>query len=191
MIELASKKMPQGALFIGVNVSALVFFILFVLAPLWSHFTSRNEDILENAAQLAHFQSLVRSSNSLAKKSPEAGDPFLPGSEERIVSADLQANLKAVGAAAGVRLLGIRGLEGKRYHQMRMVTVGMELEGSLPAIRDLILAIENQTPTLFVAEASLRSATEGDDGLIRAELRVRGAMRESGSVTGVDEAISQ
>ena len=82
-------------------------------------------------------------------------------------------------------------MEGKRYQQMRMVTVGMELEGSLPAIRDLILAIENQTPTLFVAEASLRSATEGDDGLIRAELRVRGAMRESGSVTGVDDAISQ
>ena len=190
-MDFASNKMPRGALFIGFNSFALVFLILFVLAPLVSHFTSRSEDISENAAQLAHFQSIVRSSNILAKKSPDAGDPFLPGSEERIVSADLQANLKAVGTAAGVRLLGIRGLEGKRYQQMRMVTVGMELEGSLPAIRDLILAIENQTPALFVTEASFRSATEGDDGLIRAEIRVRGAMHERGAVTGADEAISQ
>ena len=191
MMDLVSNKMPRGALFVGFNASALVFLVLFVLGPLFSHFADRSEDISENVAQPAHFQSLVRSSNGLTRTSSQAGDPFLPGNEERIVSADLQANLKAVGTAAGVRLLGIRGLEGKRFQQMRMVSVGLELEGSLSAIRDVIRAIESQTPMLFVTEASLRSATEGDDGLIQAEIRVRGAMRESGSVTGADEAISQ
>jgi general secretion pathway protein M len=190
-MELASNKMPRGALFIAFNAFALVFSTLFVVAPLISHFVGRSEDIAENSAQLAHFQSIIRNSNILVGKSPQGADPFLPGNEERIVSADLQANLKAVGTAAGVRVLGIRGLEAKRFQQMRMVTVGMDLEGSLSAIRDVIQTIENQTPALFVTEASLQSATEGDDGVIRAEIRVRGAMRENGSAASANEAISQ
>jgi hypothetical protein len=55
----------------------------------------------------------------------------------------------------------------------------------------VLLAIENQTPFLFVTAASLRSATDGDDGLIRAELKVQGAMRDDGAAGGAGEAISQ
>ena len=62
-----------------------------------------------------------------------------------------------------------------------MVVVSAELEGSVPAIRDMILALENQTPFLFVTEASFRSVADGDGGPIRAELKVQGAMRDRGS----------
>jgi hypothetical protein len=71
-----------------------------------------------------------------------------------------------------VRFLGIHGLEGTRSQQLRMVAATLELEGPLPSIRNVILAIENQLPLLFVTAASLRSL-EGDEGLIRAELKVQ------------------
>jgi hypothetical protein len=74
---------------------------------------------------------------------------------------------------------------------LHSVAVGVDLEGSLPSIRNVLLAIENQTPFLFVTAASLRSATDGDDGLIRAELKVQGAMRDDGAAGGAGEAISQ
>jgi hypothetical protein len=67
----------------------------------------------------------------------------------------------------------------------------MELEGPAPAVRDLILAIENQMPFLFVATASLRSVADGDDALIRAELKVQGAMRDNGLPSNATGAASQ
>ena len=95
-----------------------------------AHFASRGEDISENAAQLAHFQNVTRNANDAGRQSlGRSGDPFLPGSEERIVSADLQASLKSMAANAGVNLLGIRGVPGSRSQQLHMVAVSVELEG--------------------------------------------------------------
>lgn len=191
MIDIVNKSIPRNTLFLSFNAFALVFVTLFVFAPLLSHFISRGEDISENVAQLTHFQNLVRNSNVLMSKRPQIGDPFLPGNEERIVSADLQANLKAIGTAAGASLVGIRALEGKRSQRLRMVTVGMELEGPLPAIRQVILAINNQMPMLFVTEASFQSKTDGDDGLIRAEIHVQGAMHPNDPSSDAVDGISQ
>lgn len=174
---LADTKMPRGTLFLAFNMAAVLFAVVFVVTPILSHFAGRSQDIADNAEQLAHFQSVIAEAKTSAGKIQRTGDPFLPGNEERVVSADLQANLKSMAANAGVNLLGIRGLPGTRSQSLRFVVVSVELEGSLKAIRDIISAIENQTPLLFVSAASLRSVTDGEDGLLRAELKVQGAMR--------------
>lgn len=177
MIASITRRMPRGAVFFAFNISFLFLTVIFLFAPVLAHFASRSEDISENAAQLAHFRKLARSADRLTG-GPKAVDSFLAGGEERVASADLQANLKVIATNAGVTLLGIRGLPGGRAQQLRMIAVGMELEGSLAAVRDMITAIENQTPFLFVTAASFRSVTDGEDGRIRAELRVQGAMRD-------------
>jgi hypothetical protein len=178
MIAWTNRKMARTGLFVAFNVFGLFFLVAFVVAPVLAHFSDRSDDISENATQLAHFRSLMRNARVLLATSPQAGEPFLSGSEERIVSADLQATLISAATTAGVRLLGVRGLEGRRSRQLHMVVVGAEVEGSLSAVRDLVLALENQTPYLFVTEASFRSLADGDGGPIRAELKVQGAMRD-------------
>jgi len=188
MIEQVKKWMPIHGLFLAFNASAFIFLVLFVLAPILARFASRSEDIVQKAEQLSHFQNLVRNAKGLV--TAQSGDLFLPGNEESVVSADLQASLKAMGSSAGVQFIGIRGLPGSRSQQSRMVAVSMELEGPLPAVRNLLLAIENQTPFLFVTEASLRSQSDGDEGAIRAELKVLGAMRGEETRSSVSEAIS-
>ena len=190
MIASITGRVPHGILFLALNISILFLTVIFLLAPVLARFADRGEDIAENAAQLAHFRQIARTASTPANKPQQSGDPFLPGGEERIVSADLQANLKAIATSAGVSLLGIRGLPGSRSQQLHMVAVSVELEGSLPAVRDMIVAIENQTPVLFVTAASFRSATEGDDGPIRAELKVQGAMRDA-ALPGPTEAVSR
>lgn len=191
MINVVSERMPRGALFLAFNAFAILLLVLFVIAPVIGHFTSRSEEISESASQLARFQALARNAKALMKKTPQAGDPFLAGNEERVVSADLQASLKAMATASGVRLLGIRGLPTSRYQQLRMVTVNVELQGPLPSVRNLLLAIENQMPFLFVTEALLRSAVDGDEGLVRAEIKVQGGLRQSGTSIGATEDTAQ
>jgi hypothetical protein len=92
-------------------------------------------------------------------------------------------------ANAGVNLLAIRGLQGGQSQPLQMVAVGVEIEGPLRAIRDMISAIENQTPLLFVTSATFRSLADGDDGAIRAELRVQGAIRGGSRAGGRDQAM--
>ncbi|WOH53708.1 type II secretion system protein GspM [Bradyrhizobium sp. sBnM-33] len=190
MIAAIPEKMPRRAAFLAFNIVLVLFIVMFLLAPVLTHFVSRSEEISESAAQLAHFRKIMRSASTPANKSSQDGDPFLAGTEERIVSADLQASLKAIATNAGVNLLAIRGLQGSRSQQLRMVAVSVELEGSMSALRNMVVAIENQTPFLFVAAASVRSVSEGDDGPIRAELKVQGAMRDRGP-SGATEAGSK
>jgi general secretion pathway protein M len=190
IVALSHLKMPRGTLFVVFNAAAVLFAVMFLVAPILGHFASRGEDISENAEQLAHFQNVVRESKVASSGVRRAGDPFLPGSEERVVSADLQASLKSIAANAGVNLLGIRGLQSSRSQLLRIIAVNVEMEGSLKAVRDMILAIESQTPLLFVSAVSLRSVTDGEDGPIRAELKIQGAMRD-GSAPTEKETVAQ
>jgi general secretion pathway protein M len=190
MIELG-KATPRHTLFFAFNVTVAIFLAFFVAIPILSHFASRAEDIAESATQLSHFKSIAINAKNLTKTSAQAGDPFLPGNEERVVSADLQASLKGIVATADVRFLSIRALPTVRSQQLRLVAVSMELEGPLAAIRSVILAIENQMPFLFVSAASLRSASDGEDGLIRAELKVQGAMQDKAPPSSAAEAASR
>ncbi|UPK02406.1 type II secretion system protein GspM [Bradyrhizobium sp. 170] len=181
-------KLARGTPFLAFNAAAILFVVIFFLAPIMAHFAARGEDISDNAAQLAHFQNVTRA----AKKSAgvgRSGDPFLPGSEERVASADLQASLKSMAANAGVNLLAIRGLQGGRSQPLHVIAVSVELEGPLKAIRDMIFTIENQTPLLFVPSASFRSLADGEDGPIRAELRVQGAIRNGSQPSGREAAM--
>lgn len=186
MIELVGKRMPRSAVFLAFNAFAVFFLIVFFLAPVWEHFASRGEEISENAAQLSHFRALASNAKASMMKPSQSGDPFLPGNEERVVSADLQASLKSIATAAGVRVLNIRGLQANRSPQLHMVAVNVEMEGSLPSVRNVLLAIENQMPFLLVTAASLRSVADGEDGLIRAELKVQGAMRHREAQTDAE-----
>ncbi|MCK1643015.1 hypothetical protein IVA95_37015 [Bradyrhizobium sp. 157] len=171
-------KLARGTPFLAFNAVAILFVIVFLFAPILAHFADRGEEISDNAAQLAHFQNVTRAAKKSAGSVGLSGDPFLPGNEERIASADLQASLKSMAATAGVNLLAIRGLQGGRSQPLHMIAVSVELEGPLKAIRDMIFTIENQTPLLFVSTASFRSLADGEDGPIRAELRVQGAIRD-------------
>jgi hypothetical protein len=180
MIDLVIKRMPRSFPFHAFNACMTLVIVLFVVAPVLSHFADRSESISESIAQLAHVQAIKRTERTLMEKSAHSGDPFLPGSEDRVVSADLQAGLKAIASKAGVRFLGIRGLPAVRSQQLRMVAVVLDIEGPLGSVENVIRSIEGQTPYLFVTSAVLRRAADAEE-VIRAELKVQGAIRDTGT----------
>lgn len=180
-IAVANNKLPRYALFVALNVAAVLLVVVLLVAPLLSYFGDRSEAISDNAAQLAHFEKAVRDAKVSSANARRGGNPFLSGEEERIASADMQANLKAMAANAGVNLRGIRGLPPVRSQKLQWVPVSVEVEGTLKAVRDMIVAIEAQTPLMFVTAFSFRSMADGEDGPIRAEFKVQGAMRDPSS----------
>ncbi len=58
-------KLARGTPFLAFNAAAMLFVVIFLLAPIMAHFADRGEEISDNAAQLAHFQNVARA----AKKS--------------------------------------------------------------------------------------------------------------------------
>jgi hypothetical protein len=164
-------------IFLGLNGAIALAVCFAVLEPVVSHFAERSDEILDNAAQLAQIRHVADEAAKLAKTSTADVDPYLPGTEERVASADLQANLQALAAAKGLAVQAVRGLPGRQAAQSRAVLVGLEVEGTAAAVRELVAAIETQTPFLFITDLSLRTLSDGDDGRMRVSLTVEGALR--------------
>lgn len=175
---LTRNRIPDVALFVAFNIAAVMLVVVLVVAPVLTHFSERSEDIAESSAQLRRFETILHQAKADSARTSGTGDPYYPAGEERVVSADIQASLKSLAQNAGVNLLAIRGLPAGRIQQMHLVAVGIEVEGPLASIRDMMRAIESQTPMLLLSSATLRSVTDGDDGAIRAQLTVQGAMRD-------------
>ena len=116
-------KLANGTPFIAFNAAAILFVIVMLFAPILSHFATRSESIADNAAQLAHFQNVMRAHDKSAGSVGRSGDPFLADNEERIASADLQAHLKSLGANAGVTVPMTSEPE-HRYTELRLTPSG-------------------------------------------------------------------
>ena len=84
MIVAIPKHIRRWTPFLAFNILIMLFFVIFLLAPSLNHFADRSEEISESSAQLAHFRKLARSASAPANRSGSAGDPFLPGTEERV-----------------------------------------------------------------------------------------------------------
>jgi hypothetical protein len=164
-------------IFFGLNGAIALVVCFAILEPIASHFVERNDDIWDSAAQLAQIRRVADEAAKLAKTSTSGVDPYLPAAEERVASADLQANLQTLAGAKGLAVQAVRGLPGRQAAQWRAVPVGLEVEGAAAAVRELVAAIETQTPFLFITDLSLRTLADGDDGRMRVSLTVEGALR--------------
>ncbi|WP_164937547.1 type II secretion system protein GspM [Bradyrhizobium guangxiense] len=168
----------RGRAFLAFNVVGLMLLALLFVGPVLSHFSTRNDEIQDSVAQLAYLQRITRGAQVMEQRGAQSAQPFMAGDEERVVSADLQARLQAMATARGAHVLGLRGLQGGRVAQSRTVAVGLQFEGSLGIVRDVIAEIEDQSPFLFITDASLRPASDGDATMLRAEFKVEGVMQD-------------
>lgn len=164
-------------IFFGLNAAIVLAFCVAILEPIASHFAERNDDMMDSAAQLAQIRRVTDEAARLGKAATSDVDPYLPGAEERVASADLQASLQALAGAKGLAVQAVRGLPGRPAGQWRAVPVGLEVEGAAVAVRELVAAIETQTPFLFITDLSLRTLSDGDDSRMRVSLTVEGALR--------------
>lgn len=187
MIDSIAARIPRRALFLALNAAAALVIILFVIVPLAAGFSERSDRIAEAKEQLGRILALQRSNGP----SPQQNEVLLQGSDEGAVSAALQADLKSTVAAAGARFLAVRSLEPVRLGDGKLVSVGLELEGSIYALREIFRGLENHVPALLIKSASLHAVSAEQDAAIHADIVVQGLMRNAAAepATGTPVAL--
>ncbi len=148
--------------FVAGNLAAALVVFLFVVMPVQAFFAEREALIATERALLARFtavaaqQARVEAAAHEADAQVENGE-FLVGTNEGVIVADLQARLKTMAEAAGVRLRSVQSLPPKARDDARYLGARLDIYGPLAAIQRTLHAVEAATPYLFVDAAVVRA----------------------------------
>jgi hypothetical protein len=185
-----SSRWLRGLVFAGANVAAGLLVVNLVIAPVRDGLAVRDALITEQRTMLARFKVLAAQETAVeaaAKQaSPDTGE-YLVGSNEGVISADLQTRLKGMVEPAGAQLRSVRTLAPQTTEQVRYIGSRIEIHGTLPAIHRAVTAIEASKPYLFVRAAVIKPAPPAgrqdtpQEPVIEAQLDVFGAVRSAGS----------
>jgi hypothetical protein len=181
------KRQQRGLLFVIGHVAMLGIVIAVLIMPILSFFADRDARIDQKlnvlarltamAAQAAPVQSMV----SDIKAQVRSGE-FYSGSNENVISANIQTQLKTMVESAGARPRAVQALPGKAIGDLRYAGSRIDIYGPLPSIMRALHAIENAKPYLFVRGATLRMQPPArrdmpEEPVMQAELDVFGAIR--------------
>ncbi len=132
--------------------------------PWWQRMQVLEEQIENRKAQIQRYQARIAAlpqlrallkqerSNQLFKTFYyRAKTPALAG-------AQLQRSLQQMVSDAGARLINTQFLPARKKEQPPRVHIRTQIQGDTRALRDLLLAIENAKPFLFIDQMSVRSS---------------------------------
>lgn len=178
-------------LFVAGNLAACAVVICALVLPVTAFFADRDDRILEKMKVLARLKAIaaqetnVQSILSDADTQMRDGE-FLNGPNENVISAELQARLKAVAESSGARSRAVQALPPRTIDQIRYSGSRIEIFGSIQSIHRAVYAIESAKPYLFTAGAVIKVQTPvtrqgvAEEPVIQAQLDVFGAIQING-----------
>jgi general secretion pathway protein M len=183
---LKEPRTRRRMLFLLGNLAALVAFTSIFVVPLDDMFAERDAKIEQQAKRLSRLTAIaneaarVESIVAQAKTQMQTGE-FLTGANENVISAELQAKLKAMTEGVGARSRAIQALPMKT-DQIKSVGARIEIFGPLQSIARAVYAIETAKPYLFISAASLKLVPGSRPGtsegpVVQAQLDVFGAVQ--------------
>jgi general secretion pathway protein M len=189
-MPLSDPHLRRRTLFVLGNLAVCIIVVAVVVVPICNLYVDRDKRIDQQrktlarltaiTAQAANVQSIVADTTAQLQ-----GGEFLSGSNENVISADLQTKLKAITESSGARSRAVQALPVKTVDQVKFSGSRIEIFGSLQSILRTIHAIESSKPYLFVNGAALRmppttrqAGTE--EPVVQAQLDIFGAMQIGG-----------
>ena len=181
----------RRSLFIFGNMAICAVVVAIVVVPIVTLFADREEQIVTKTRALARLNAITAQASSLQSITADTsvqmrGDEFLSGPNENVISANLQARLKAIVETAGARSRAVQALPLKTSDQIRYSGSRIEIFGPLPSIHRAIHAIESAKPYFFITGATIRAPSPGskaamsEEPIIQAQLDIFGALQVSG-----------
>jgi len=181
----------RRTLFVLGNLAIVAVIMAGLVLPIRAFFAERDDRIAGQLRVLARLSAIaaqavtVRSIISDTSAQMRGGE-FLAGSNENVISADLQTRLKAMTEAAGARSRAVQALPLKTSDQIRYSGSRIEIFGPLPSIHRAIYSIESAKPYLFISGATIKvlpaASGQGTPGepIIQAQLDIFGAIQVDG-----------
>ncbi len=136
--------------------------IAFVAVPAYDSYTALGAQIETARINLGRFQRIA--SGQAPAESMETGasegqawdGQAWEGQSQSIVAAKVQEFIQTQARNNAVSVISVSPLQARPFEKFRTIGLRIECEGEIGAIRDLIGAIENHTPFIFVAGLDLR-----------------------------------
>lgn len=182
--DAAGFRLP-GLRFLAINVLALLALYGLIVQPLRDAMTSGEDSLAERRTTAARYEAIVAQTDAIRAyaKQVAAGNArgeFIPGENEGIVAANLQARLKAAAEQANVSVRSLQMLPSRNVQDVTLLGARLEVAGPLPAIHALARNLEGDAPLLLISDANLRSqllfgAAADRDLEIEAQFDVLGA----------------
>jgi general secretion pathway protein M len=191
MKMLPDVQFRRRALFVLGNLAVVAVVVVAFVTPVHSFFADRDGGIEGQlrilarlnaiAAQAANVQSIASETSAQMR-----GAEFLAGTNENVISADLQTRLKAIVETAGARSRAVQALPLKIADQIRYSGSRIEIVGPLQSIHRAVYAIESAKPYLFITGGtmkvmpSMNSQGISEEPVIQAQLDIFGAIQVEG-----------
>ncbi len=134
----------------------------FVFAPLSGRFAEYRESIAQSRELYVKYQQIAAGQTELEtqldalKRRERAEGGYLEGASETLAAAGLQNRLKSLFARAGGALKSLQILPAKPEEAFLRITVRAQLSADTNALRQILHALEADTPFLFVENVDLR-----------------------------------
>jgi hypothetical protein len=177
---------------VAADLSGLVLVCLVLgLSALWSQIGG--EPLADE--RLAQFDRLRAVAAYRPKLETQGGDEsaaafdgsFLPDGPPAVVSANLLDLLKQMAAMQGIEVLQAEGLPPRPVEGLVLVGGRLQMVGQMPAVLNLLKAIEETEIALVTEKLSLRNTRPGGDEAaetyLSVELQVYGALRSAPHTT--------
>ncbi len=128
-----------------------------VILPAYQRYAEVGREIDDVRHQLGRVEAILASANAVAPEvaSDTAGQGWR-GQSRSIVAAQVQEFLQARARAYNVTVISVSPMNPRSIQPFEALGLRVECEGEIGAIRDLIGAIENAEPYLFILGADLR-----------------------------------
>ncbi|WP_162901236.1 type II secretion system protein GspM [Breoghania sp. L-A4] len=131
--------------------------ILFIAIPAYDSYAALGAQIETARVNLGRFQAII--SGQAPAASMDSGEwegQAWDGQSESIVAANVQAFIQTQARDNNVSVISVSPLQARPFEKFRTIGLRIECEGEIGAVRDLIGALENHKPFIFIAGLDLR-----------------------------------
>jgi general secretion pathway protein M len=181
----------QRAMFVGVNLLALALFYLIFIEPVRRIIADGAETIRERRQTLARYEAVAAHEEQIQGYARQVSETngrgeLFDGDSEGVISANLQARLKAIAEGAQVTVRSIQVLPEKSFQGVSLVGARLDVAGLHDHVHALARALEGEPPLLIITAATIRSqammwgAPQDSEAEIEAQFDVFGGAPQKG-----------
>ncbi|PTW61057.1 type II secretion system (T2SS) protein M subtype b [Breoghania corrubedonensis] len=123
--------------------------------PVLERYRQLGSELIDVRAQMGRIDAILSSSNETPTASDSSGQSWR-GQSRSIVAAKVQEFLQGQARRHAVSVISISPLERRPFEHFEVLGLRIECEGEIGAVRDLIGAMENAKPFLFITGVDLR-----------------------------------
>lgn len=149
--------LPSRAAALALLLGLVWTLTAFLILPAYDSYHAVGEDIASARAQLGRIHGIISEDAETAPILPgEFDGQTWNGKSQSIIAAKLQELIQTQAKKHNVAVISISPLQTRPFEKIRTIGLRIECEGEIGAIRDLIGALENNKPFIFIAGTDMR-----------------------------------